>query len=114
MKTLVYRWTTEAGLDACILFVNDSHHCGYVVPPESIQGLHYDQYGCDVHGGLTFGGTMEDLGGNHAVGFDCAHCGDKTKYSSDGVFRDAAYVQDQCEKLAKQLVALSNQTLLLE
>lgn len=97
-------WNTDAGLDACILFVNDSHHCGYVIPPKSIAYLNYDDIDVSVHGGLTYGGRLEALGNEFAFGFDCAHCGDKTKYNSSGTFRDPAYVQAECESLAKQLI----------
>lgn len=31
---VVKSWTTEAGLDACILFVNDMHHCGCYMATE--------------------------------------------------------------------------------
>lgn len=101
-------WNTDAGLDACILFVNDSHHCGYVIAPESIAHLNYDDVDISVHGGLTYGGRLEALGNEFAFGFDCAHCDDKTKYNSSGIFRDATYVQAECENLAKQLIEFAN------
>ena len=29
-------WTTKAGLKAYVLYVNNSHHCGYVEAPEDL------------------------------------------------------------------------------
>lgn len=38
-------WITEAGLRAVVLFVNESHHCGYVELWENhpLEGIDYDQ-----------------------------------------------------------------------
>lgn len=108
MVNLVKNWTTEAGLKAYILLIDNSHHCGYVETPQSISGRHYDDYEVDVHGGLTYEGKPEWSNGKHVVGYDCAHWGDKTKYSSDGVWRDAYYCINECESLAAQLIKLEN------
>lgn len=68
----------------------------------------------DVHGGLTWSADQHPEGeadGRWWFGFDCAHAGDLApKYGQrsafGGVYRDAAYVQAECESLAKQLAAL--------
>lgn len=72
-----------------------------------------------VHGGITFSGHFRS--NHHAsmhrgywIGFDCAHCYDLSpkmdKFMqerglppSDGIYRDFAYVTEQCANLAKQL-----------
>jgi hypothetical protein len=62
----------------------------------------------NVHGGITFSGgngkypIESDL---HFFGFDCAHLGDKTKYSiaCDDVERSLDYVINECRLLADQL-----------
>ncbi len=99
-------WTTKAGLKAYVLFVNGSHHCGYVESPEKFIEDSYDShYDIDVHGGLTFAGTISDINESWLFGFDAAHLGDKTAYSNDpgDIFRDLDYMINECEALAKQI-----------
>lgn len=45
MSKTVKDWTTKSGLRAVILFVNDSHHCGYVGIPADhpLHGVDYDE-----------------------------------------------------------------------
>jgi hypothetical protein len=106
-------WITEPGLRAAVLFVHDSHRCGYVeVPPSNTNyGMDYSDFGADVHGGLTYSAMSE---GTYPVinerkwwwfGFDCAHLGDATKYHQEpgDVFRSLEYVKQECEYLARQL-----------
>jgi len=69
----------------------------------------------NVHGGITYSGTCDWIVGDfeHAwwFGFDCSHAGDATlpgpyganNFSGD-IFRDVAYVKEECEKLADQLL----------
>lgn len=71
----------------------------------------------DVHGGLTDSGgrgdyPADDGGGAWWFGFDCAHCDDaphpdagRDPLFQSGVFRDEGYVADECESLARQIVA---------
>ena len=98
-------WVTQAGLPAVVVWVNDSHRCGYVeltkdsvfygvtnereiqpIVQKSVDGL-------DVHGGVTFFDTpywAEDS--NFFVGFDCAHVGDATRYMpAEGILRSLDY-----------------------
>lgn len=109
MKTVVKRWTTVSGLEAIILLVNDSHHCGYVVSPESLIGMDYDEdiiQDIYVHGGVTFSDYLEDSDDDWVFGFDCAHYSDKTRYNPFGVWRDEAFCVRECEILANQLKEL--------
>ena len=112
---IVKSWTTKAGLDACVLLVNDgSHHCGYVEVPEAIGHLDFYTWrestvDISVHGGVTYQGTPEWANGKQVIGFDCAHAGDKTKYSyleDNDVWRDEEYCVNECESMAEQLMAL--------
>lgn len=128
-------WTTDSGYRAIVLYVNDSHHCGYVEVPRThpLYGLDYDSklpnYTdsdhipprlddiIDVHGGLTFSGSgTEGYPANTDgwwFGFDCAHLGDLTRLDSElnisfdttATFKDVPYVKAECERLAAQLKA---------
>ena len=116
-------WVTEAGLPAVVMWANNSHRCGYVELTEDsiFYGITNErevhvilQKSIDdlfVHGGVTFFDTpywvdsnKEDS--NFFVGFDCAHLGDATSYSRDGVVRSLEYCVEQCEDLAKQLMSV--------
>ena len=59
-----------------------------------------------VHGGITFSGPIDELGGAYWFGFDCAHAGDvlpRFQQPLPGEYRTIAYVMSQCAKLARQL-----------
>lgn len=113
---IVKSWTTEAGLPAVVLLVNDgSHHCGYVALPADLADKDFVGYGSgeyvdiSVHGGVTYQDALPQLEGKIVIGFDCAHAGDKTKYSyidDNDVWRDEQYCTDECESMAKQLMAM--------
>lgn len=118
-------WITKAGLPAVVLWVNDSHRCGYVeLTKDSIFYEITDkrevhpilQKSIDdlaVHGGVTFFDIAywpdpESGVCNFFVGFDCAHSGDSTKYSPRrGILRSLDYCVAQCEDLAKQLMSIN-------
>lgn len=122
---IVKSWTTEAGLPAVILLVNDgSHHCGYVALPADLADKDFINFGSEVcisvHGGVTYQDALPQLGDKIAIGFDCAHYGDlmkcPEKYKgtplegmhmyTEGVWRDEQYCTDECESMAKQLMAM--------
>lgn len=122
---IVKSWTTEAGLPAVILLVNDgSHHCGYVALPADLADkdfMNYDsEMSISVHGGVTYQDALPQLEDKIVIGFDCAHAGDlmkcPEKYKgtgmenmfmySDGEWRDEQYCTDECESMAKQLMAM--------
>ena len=104
---------------------------------DCLRGCPEDDYCCGhspdgrvgVHGGLTFSnccaeGRDETVGVCHVplpgrphdvwwFGFDCGHSGDLlpephfAKYFGDGVYRDFAYVQAECVRLAAQLAMVT-------
>ena len=123
---IVKSWTTEAGLPAVVLLVNGSHHRGYVALPTDLADKDFIGYGSgeyvdiSVHGGVTYQDALPELEDKIVIGFDCAHAGDlmkcPEKYKgtdmenmfmySDGVWRDEQYCTDECESMAKQLMAM--------
>lgn len=135
-------WMTQDRLRAVCKLVmgpyGPSHRCGYVelplgFPVITIDGaIDYDTIGVEVHGGLTYGGSLKgfpkttentlarSLGFvEHSglwVGFDCAHDGDafitapSTLRHHTGVVRDLDYVVDECERLAQQLMEIHKDT----
>src|SRR5574343_1308729 len=95
------------------------HRCGYIEIPQGhpLYGVGYDEDEMpyfDVHGGLTFSGTFQNLDG-WWIGYDCAHDGDGqdpaiTKngyirpYMQDGTIRTLDYCIIECQKLVDQLI----------
>jgi hypothetical protein len=68
----------------------------------------------DVHGGITYAGDQPGGGGETKdmwwLGFDCCHSGDLSprdedgpEFWRDGIYRDLAYVENQCKEFARQL-----------
>jgi hypothetical protein len=116
----------ETGLPCLIVRNPDGALCGYVGVSESHPhfGKDYSNVDADVHGGLTFADRCsgEEHGICHVVqgedpptwwfGFDCAHFCDILpdsrvyRVGDEHVYRDVAYVQEECRKLALQLKAL--------
>lgn len=126
---VVKSWTTKAGLNACVLLVNDgSHHCGYVEVPEAIGHLDFyrwdeDTVDISVHGGVTYQGKPEWANGKQVIGFDCAHCAhcndmqrcpeylkgtsmEQCFMYTTGIWRDEEYCVNECESMAEQLINL--------
>ena len=108
-------WKTKAGYKAYVLYVNESHNCGYVVieKEHSLFQLDYDKIpDIDVHGGITYAGVLSEMNEKTewTFGFDAAHLGDKTTYSDypEDIFRDTNYMANECESLAKQLKKLES------
>lgn len=69
----------------------------------------------EVHGGLTFSDEMVGL---WFLGFDCAHCDDFAPamaarggraYPFGGIYRDVAFVMEECAQLAQQIRFLDSQ-----
>lgn len=120
---VVKRWITKAGLEAVILLVNKSHHCGYVVSPDWLINHRWDDESVEhiiVHGGITYSNHLAELGDKWVFGYDCAHCDDKQLcppqfkgtgiedlYTS-GTWRDEEYCTEECESLAMQLMETNN------
>ena len=102
-------WTTKEGLDARVVFIKNSHRCGYVSVKKDhwLYGVGYnDLYILDVHGGLTFGSEIKDSE-DWWIGFDCAHSGDKTMFNQSGEERTTEFCVDECEDLARQITKLN-------
>lgn len=104
-------WTdTESGLECRIVrHPGAGHLCGYVQLPADHpwHGRDYDDIDVEVHGGLTYAQDrfprQDDPGPGWVIGFDCAHLGDLSPFwdaPDRGVYRDVAYVRDQCAGLA--------------
>lgn len=74
-----------------------------VEPNHPWHGKHYTELAVSVHGGLTFSREHEDHVG-YWVGFDCGHHNDfhPADPSFGGIWRDKAYVMQQCRDLADQ------------
>lgn len=91
------------------------HLCGYVsLPPgHPWHGRDYMEFGVKVHGGLTYSALADDSvvcpaapQGWWVIGFDCAHVGDLVPlWWPHGVYRDIAYVREECKSLAEQAKA---------
>lgn len=123
-------WTTEAGLRAVVIMTDRGHRCGYVAIPKEhrLYGVDYSSFDFDieVHGGVTFSSGDESYPVPHEgmwwVGYDCAHAWDRPsnehleqqrlKYPdkpymwddrADGIHRELAYCERECEQLAAQL-----------
>lgn len=73
----------------------------------------------DCHGGITYKGNLKLLFNNskdNYIGFDCSHAGDKNPFidamlpdwvlNEDEVWRDEAYVEENCQHLIDQLIEL--------
>lgn len=102
-------WTTKEGLDARVVFIKNSHRCGYVSVKKDhwLYGVGYnDLYILNVHGGLTFGSEIKDSE-DWWIGFDCAHSGDKTMFNQSGEERTTKFCIDECEDLARQITKLN-------
>ena len=123
MTDIVKSYVTEEGYKAVILYVGDSHHCGYigVTKDHSLYWKHYDDILCadiEVHGGLTFSedSISEDFPADDNLwwlGFDCAHYGDKTNsvISRDfvergGIFRDKDFCVKELHSMSRQMKEL--------
>jgi hypothetical protein len=123
----MYEWMNEpdfkefehAGLKCKIIRQAWSGHlCGYVqVPKDHVHyGVSYNDVEYEVHGGLTFSGFIKQDEDNYYFGFDCAHawdiCPERVEqgdyWPSDGVYRNIAYVENECRHLAAQIAANLN------
>jgi hypothetical protein len=113
---------THQGLEWTIIHNRMGFRCGYVRIPAAHPWFEkpYEDIDADVHGGLTFaehGKACETHGAKDEwwIGFDCAHYNDAPDVSlsayareelpwTDGIVRDNAYVQAECERLCDQAV----------
>ena len=113
-SVIEHLWTTEAGPRACIkLTYADNNHigwrCGYVETRLTLD----DEprlAAVSCHGGITWFNKVDEFA-ELAIGFDCAHAWDNSIESDtlkvfNGEVRSFNYCFEQCEKLAKQIVAI--------
>ena len=129
-----HKWTTDSGLPALVAINPNGYRCGYVdVSSLLLFSVLYDTtyFGScssitspldplyeafddiSVHGGITFNSNFDGL---HLIGFDCAHWGDAPipEYTKSdrvylqGTVRSLDYCIDQCEFLAKQILAINS------
>jgi hypothetical protein len=84
--------------------------CGYVLLPDDHPWTKQEDVSADVHGGVTWNRNapkhLDDVQG-WLVGFDTAHYGDFNpsmllRDNSGSVWRDKAYVEAECRRLAEQ------------
>lgn len=101
---LVKSWITKVGLPAriqqCVWkhkgLVNlHDHYTGYVQVPEKNKKPYYDS-DTEVHGGITFEGTIDGAEGKW-IGFDMAH------YADENIENPLTYAEEECEKLARTI-----------
>ena len=98
------------GFKCKVIFVRQSHRCGYVGIPKGhvAYDKDYTDLPIEVHGGLTYGQFGED--GLKWFGFDCAHAGDATAHFSleeGDHFWTLDEVVEETEKMAKQFSELT-------
>lgn len=86
--------------------------CGYVRVP-SFHPLYHTDCNLDVHGGITWDGTLDILGPGWWVGFDCSHAWDyvpglhyqigtfDTNLFKEETYKDILYALTETEKLAE-------------
>lgn len=136
------QWYDDATDLPCLIVrtPHSGHLCGYVGvrPGHPWHGKHYDdvevpgeEYGPDVHGGLTFAGPCNpqetpEIGICHIpkegdtddiwwLGFDCAHCDDYSRmayakkipetrfdWEKRSSYKDVGFVEAEVAKLAAQ------------
>jgi hypothetical protein len=98
------------------------HLCGYIKVPNEhkFYKLDYDDIDIDVHGGITFNGSIEDAENEFWIGFDCAHWGDvcpkmnklyselsilfrKNSFFKESIYRNVEYCTNECKRMVDQL-----------
>jgi len=106
-KSIIEKEWEAYGFKCKVIFVRQSHRCGYVGIPKGhvAYDKRYDELPIEVHGGLTYGEVEED--GLKWFGFDCAHLEDATASSPSGHFWTLEEVVEETEKMAKQFSELT-------
>jgi len=114
-ETITEKEWEAHGLKCKVLFVRQTHRCGYVGVPKSHIAFDkdYDDLPIDVHGGLTYADREKD--GLCWFGFDCAHYMDKVMWPKElnlhnhkrEHFWSLEEVTKETENMAKQLTQLT-------
>lgn len=110
-RSIIEREWQAHGLDCAVIFVRQSHRCGYVRIPEGhpFHGIDNDEGLVDVHGGVTWAGELKHAEARLEgfwLGFDCAHLGDKVlglDIGSDEHFWTEPEVAAETERMAAQI-----------
>jgi hypothetical protein len=110
-ETVVEKVWTHKDIMCAVLFVGQSHRCGYILMPEKspFKELSYDDLPISVHGGLTFKDSLPAVNTSKEsiwLGFDCAHSGDTTKFAALGHVWTLEEVAKETEKMAEQFKKL--------
>lgn len=101
------------GFKCRVMFVRQSHRCGYVRIPKGHVTFDkiYTELPIDVHGGLTYEKIEEEDENFKWFGFDCAHAGDKLlivpPLEDNEHFWTLEDVVEETEKMAKQFSELT-------
>lgn len=106
-KLFVYR-----GFPCLVVMTDMGHRCGYVGVGDQhpLFGVNYDDITILCHGGLTYGGFMDDMDPQtYWLGFDCAHFGDgKDLESCERLFADKPDILESIRFIVKMWNGLSN------
>jgi hypothetical protein len=106
----------SCGFRCIILFVRQSHRCGYIAIPRGHPAFEMSSSDLpiDVHGGLTFGSCeppIKEIEKSEDVwfGFDCAHSGDNTSWHKEenGHFWTMEEVANECIKMSREFKNLT-------
>jgi len=112
--TILEKKWTYRDIECVVLFVRQSHRCGYMkIPKDSpFEELGYEDFPIEVHGGLTFKDKMSGefkLDGEW-LGFDCAHSGDvltEINFDKNDHFWTTEEVAAETEKMVDKFKRLS-------
>lgn len=102
----------HAGLKCKVVFVRQTHRCGYVTVPKNhiAFGKSYEDLPIEVHGGLTYGDIDSQTKSEQTFGFDCAHFNDLSTYDRpgrEGHFWTLDEVIAETDKMAEQFQKLT-------
>lgn len=97
----------------------DYGHLSGFIQIKPIDDFDYKIFNLECHGDITYQGILDflfDNSKNKYIGFDCAHFGDKQPFldaqmpsylvDSSTVWRDEAYVEENCKSIIDQLIEL--------
>jgi hypothetical protein len=118
LKSITEKEWEHAGFKCKVVFVRQSHRCGYVTIPKSniAFGKGYDELPIDVHGGLTFDDIDSTTPNEQTFGFDCAHLGDKTlsySFEENGHFWTLEETVAETNRMAEQFAKLTLKDLVM-
>lgn len=107
-------WHNEAitgelqGYPFAIVRTGHGHLCGYVgLSGKSLKKFDAES-DIDCHGGITYrqGGQQYFGLEGYFIGFDCAHLGDWTPFSTEGIYKTIDFVLCEIRQIIRQLKGL--------